>query len=71
MKSELISSLLSLKDETIKFVDIWVPLSIKTDEYLKHYGKLFVLSGLAVDRNLDGIADDEESKYLQLKPIEF
>ncbi|CAB02785.3 Ectonucleotide pyrophosphatase/phosphodiesterase C27A7.3 [Caenorhabditis elegans] len=62
MKSELISSLLSLKDETIKFVDIWVPLSIKTDEYLKHYGKLFVLSGLAVDRNLDGIADDEESK---------
>ncbi|CAL2044711.1 unnamed protein product [Caenorhabditis brenneri] len=42
--------------------NVFEPLSLKTEEYLQRFGKLFVVSGLASDANLDGISDGEERK---------
>ncbi|KAF1751645.1 hypothetical protein GCK72_018199 [Caenorhabditis remanei] len=41
--------------------NVLFPLSEKTAEYLDRFGKLFVMSGLATDSNLDGISDSDSS----------
>ncbi|CAO4379234.1 unnamed protein product [Caenorhabditis nigoni] len=42
--------------------NIFLPLSIKTEEYLNRFGTLFVISGLSADSNLDGISDIQVSE---------